>query len=746
MTDGTVERLNYFQRQFLGAEDFNAQQDYHRSMRRRHNLAHHTWGIVAGLELFSQRQEGRTGAQVDIFLMPGMAVDGFGREIFVFAPRKLDFGDEPPPASGRSVAVWIAYTEDPARRAGECEKGEEPAGARRTSREDCATRTIAGFELPAASYQYSRVSESYRLYLLPSQPYHDNIVLDGEEIDTDGLSDPTPQAGQERQELAPRGIYADESVPHQELPNEAARPEWLIPLGSVLWDGTSFVEDPNDAEAYKKLLKQGRQYVGVVASQVLAPGGALRIRDRMTDPLRPVATDPIDDPGVEVDLEGQLRVHRLLTAKKDIQVHGGTLDFRVDDGTNLDPNGNAYPTTAKRNNLGLEVTAGRKRASNTDPLSQFKVGFDDNNSFSPVLSVENTGEVEITGNLEVSGSLSLSGALDIADVEGDRLVLWGTADDPAAAALGIEEAGDTLYHKANARHRWYIQHNRDAGASEKMSLDSTRLRLTIPLRMEKEIDFDVKTGDLVMLDGPIDQFDSSGFGFDAGTLYARAKQRHRWFVGALANSGAQAMELDANRLTVNRAVTVTGNNLTLNSADLLVVSGVIGFNDVGGDKVMLFGQAGTQQAYGFGIENGTLYARSNGLFRWYVGRMSDNGGNDTMELSSSQLTLNGNLVLNNGGLRISGGTTIRNLQAGTTVESLPANAVENPNVQINFPTSFPAGVIPRVMATATETTGVSIALTTTNVTNGGFSMVARRVDNSQNSPAVNFNVSWFAWE
>ena len=46
-----IERLNYYEGEFLGAVDFEAEQEYHRDMRRRHNLGQHTWGIVAGLDL-----------------------------------------------------------------------------------------------------------------------------------------------------------------------------------------------------------------------------------------------------------------------------------------------------------------------------------------------------------------------------------------------------------------------------------------------------------------------------------------------------------------------------------------------------------------------------------------------------------------------------------------------------------------------------------------------------------------------
>src|SRR2546425_454266 len=84
-----IERLHFYQRQYLGAEDLEAQQTYHRDMRRRHNLGQHTWGIVVGLELIETPLDGDPGG-VDVYITRGMAVDGFGREIVLLDAVKLD--------------------------------------------------------------------------------------------------------------------------------------------------------------------------------------------------------------------------------------------------------------------------------------------------------------------------------------------------------------------------------------------------------------------------------------------------------------------------------------------------------------------------------------------------------------------------------------------------------------------------------------------------------------------------------
>ena len=56
------------------------------AMRRRHNLALHSWGIVAGLEPRMIPAPGSNSLIVDT----GMAIDGYGRELVLAAPQVTD--------------------------------------------------------------------------------------------------------------------------------------------------------------------------------------------------------------------------------------------------------------------------------------------------------------------------------------------------------------------------------------------------------------------------------------------------------------------------------------------------------------------------------------------------------------------------------------------------------------------------------------------------------------------------------
>ena len=98
-----IKRLCYYERQFLGVSDFQAEQSYHMDMRRRHLIAQHTWGIIVGLEL--SQPLGADGWS----LQPGMAVDGFGREIVVFENRPFKYGPDCDPIGRDGGSDLVKY-------------------------------------------------------------------------------------------------------------------------------------------------------------------------------------------------------------------------------------------------------------------------------------------------------------------------------------------------------------------------------------------------------------------------------------------------------------------------------------------------------------------------------------------------------------------------------------------------------------------------------------------------------------
>src|SRR4051812_45980203 len=108
MATADVERLRYYAQQYLGPADFTDEQAYHRGMRRRHNVGHHTWGIVVGLHVIERTP---SSGPLEVWLTPGMAVDGFGRELLVLRARRLDKELFAGLTADDHYELWIRYQE-----------------------------------------------------------------------------------------------------------------------------------------------------------------------------------------------------------------------------------------------------------------------------------------------------------------------------------------------------------------------------------------------------------------------------------------------------------------------------------------------------------------------------------------------------------------------------------------------------------------------------------------------------------
>ncbi|MBD2037667.1 hypothetical protein H6F76_22165 [Leptolyngbya sp. FACHB-321] len=92
-----IQRLNYFNQQFLVEKDFEDEQKYHLDMRRRHNRLLHTPGIAEGLQVI------KTAAR-QIKVMPGMAIDAQGREMLLLEDFTLNL------AAAANAPVFITIT------------------------------------------------------------------------------------------------------------------------------------------------------------------------------------------------------------------------------------------------------------------------------------------------------------------------------------------------------------------------------------------------------------------------------------------------------------------------------------------------------------------------------------------------------------------------------------------------------------------------------------------------------------
>ncbi|MEO6775560.1 MAG: hypothetical protein ABI467_21545 [Kofleriaceae bacterium] len=367
MNDIAEQRPLFFEGEYLSASDLEQLVIYLRDQASRHLVGGHTWGIVAGLQLLEQPVA--SGA-VDMFLLPGYAIDGYGRPIVVVNPVRLGvdrFNGQP---SG-PVQVWLRYDE-----------GQTNA-------------TRPGFQVCCnGGDAYSRVAESYEYEVgfksLASQ--QSGISVGGETVDD------ARTALRVFNDLGQ--VVCDSSIPYQDLPlADDAKSHWLISLGEVGWQaGTpgQFVSltDGGDPTGAKLIhARRLRRYAGVVAEDVYASDNLIRFRRRTTDvgddDPQTISTacgagdltDASHDrdfatcadgamPNELVWVEGKMRV------VDDVRVLSpGRIELRDSSGTNYDPATatGSTPTFLQRtdhtkagsNNADLEVVIGKALDTNT---------------------------------------------------------------------------------------------------------------------------------------------------------------------------------------------------------------------------------------------------------------------------------------------------------------------------------------------------------------------------------------------
>ncbi len=299
------QRPRFYESQYLGADDMNAVVEYGRVQLGRHELGAHTAGIAIGLYLVESPTPGAPERR-NVTLVPGMAIDGFARQIVALKrellPESLFAGiaydaDVDDPAKnngtprGRFVRVWVEYDETNAK---------APA---------------PGFERCDAGDTYARVQESYRFVIGDKPALADrrsSLSIAGQAIAADRALQAFDMTA---------GLVFDESIPHQAFPADNQRVRWLVPIGFVRWvvyaqGGGYFVNRNIDAnDKGDDRARKFRRYIGVPAENILAVDGALVLRnrsDRPDDPGRFQARLQSSDPIAEtrrdlVWVEGNLR-------------------------------------------------------------------------------------------------------------------------------------------------------------------------------------------------------------------------------------------------------------------------------------------------------------------------------------------------------------------------------------------------------------------------------------------------------
>lgn len=159
------ERVRYFSRQLLTADDMRAEQEYFREKQRQHNRLLHGWGVVCGMEVMKP-EGGDPDWQVTVG--PGSVVTPQGDDLLLSEKVKFDIKtglQTPEPCNVRWTCPPV-----PASTAASDEKKVYLA----IRYVECNSRPVrvhpAGCGCDEAVCEYSRVRDSFELGLLAALP------------------------------------------------------------------------------------------------------------------------------------------------------------------------------------------------------------------------------------------------------------------------------------------------------------------------------------------------------------------------------------------------------------------------------------------------------------------------------------------------------------------------------------------------------------------------------------------------
>jgi hypothetical protein len=407
-----VARPHYFERQFLRTQDFVAEQAYQLTTHRRHTIAEHIWGIVRGLEL-------TIDADGDLSVLPGMAVDGYGRVLLLAHQQsilKSIFDDK-----GDTLEVWAVYRQTPA------DPAQNSTGA-------CFTDNPDGFY---------RWQEEAQIEILPP-----NLAF--------------PERRQ------PPGVpEGDVDFDPSRTPPDSPLDRWPVFLGQV----ERARPGPNKPYVYNVDLSD-RPYAGLVGEAIQAPSGRARVqvgaerRDDtrrfavflqepdVADPSRPVEET---EPRLEIARDGALTMRSHTTINGDLTVNGGSLIFGVGSPPVHAAPWRIYHVIGKKPKDTTAPRPEQLRIEMADPESRPK-GFVNQvaigkwsaqaKQFVPCLTVDDDCTVTIYGTLVVHGLIKEQATFPAQDVNSLALIAGG---GPRAPLLGVGEGGEAEAARALLR-------------------------------------------------------------------------------------------------------------------------------------------------------------------------------------------------------------------------------------------------------------------------------------------------------
>jgi hypothetical protein len=353
MSSNAITRVQYFRGQFLRAQEFTQEQAYHVASRRRHNIAHHVWGILAGLDV--------TLEEDSLYVLPGLAIDGFGRELLITTKTKLAdtaFDDR----GSEELEVWLAYD-------------------RLSS--DPPPRGYAGCGDPTGQLFY-RWQETPRIRL--------------ERPDAEFTNRRTPKT------VAAADLAFNPTLTASDDPERS----WPVYLGSI-------TRNAADSPQRYSVSLAGRPYAGLVGESLTAPSGGASLQigsERAADdnrfavfvPARSSSDEEGPPPPFAVREDGTISMRGDTTLSGHLRIRGGSVRFELGATRRAQPwriyRHQAVDSAAEE--LRIEMLGG------TDGANRVVVGAfsAQEKQFKPCLTIADDNSVTVHGNLIVQGTLS----------------------------------------------------------------------------------------------------------------------------------------------------------------------------------------------------------------------------------------------------------------------------------------------------------------------------------------------------
>lgn len=155
-TSSGFERVRYFPRQLLTADDMRIEQEYFRDKQRRHNRFLHGWGVVCGLEV----KLDSTASPLAVRVCPGYALGPCGDEIYVPESMPFNLGEcIRKPADPCSPKYAVAKPEVPTTIVVSIRYAECPTRPLRTQPAGCGCDDTA--------CEYSRIRDGFEIRCRP---------------------------------------------------------------------------------------------------------------------------------------------------------------------------------------------------------------------------------------------------------------------------------------------------------------------------------------------------------------------------------------------------------------------------------------------------------------------------------------------------------------------------------------------------------------------------------------------------